>query len=117
MSNAVCENSGKQKNEAETHLSLRAGKDGVCSNLGKQGCLILLRFMSALLRLEHLKIEVLPLQDQGGQRVGVNPPHIRVTHLPTGLLAECSTERSQLRCLNVCKAMIEYGLIEIGWNG
>jgi len=62
-----------------------------------------------------LKIEAVNPHKTGGQTVGMPPPHIRVTHLPTGLVAECSSERSQLKCRKVCEAMIEWGLAEIGW--
>ena len=43
------------------------------------------------------------------------PTGVKVTHIRTGLVAFCDHERSQLKNLNVCKAMIEAGLVAAGW--
>lgn len=63
-----------------------------------------------------LQIEVIGRTPPGGQHVGVEPSHIRVTHKPTGLCASSVGERSQHRNLKVAKAMVEYGLAETGWK-
>jgi len=63
---------------------------------------------------EHLKIETLDPTPKGGQHVGIIPRGVKVTHIPTGLFASCSVERSQMRNRDVCLEMIEYGLAEIG---
>ena len=62
---------------------------------------------------EHLSIESVPQQKQGGQHVGVISTGVKITHIPTGLTATCSIERSQMRNRNVALAMIEYGLAEL----
>lgn len=71
------------------------------------------------MKLEHLKIEAgyrgRPGGHPGGQQCGGPTAAVHITHLPTGLKAECDCERSQLKNKNVCLAMIEYGLAEIGW--
>lgn len=53
---------------------------------------------------------------KGGQHVGVTRYIIKVTHTPTGLVAQCGYERSQHRSRQVCYDMIEYGLTSIGWS-
>ena len=52
----------------------------------------------------------------GGQQVGVTYTTVTVKHKPTGLIATCGTERSQVRNRNICVAMIEYGLAEAGFR-
>jgi protein subunit release factor A len=39
-------------------------------------------------------------------------PHVRIVHLPTGLVAECGTERSQLRALAICMDALKAKLAE-----
>ena len=57
---------------------------------------------------EDLKVECLrPFP--GGQQVGTWSG-IRVTHLPSGLTAECKTERSQHRNRQIAMDMILGGL-------
>lgn len=71
----------------------------------------------ASMKHEDLRIESYPMRPQkGGQTVGIVETGIRVTHTPTGLVASCGTERSQLRNKRIAMAMIEYGLAEMGWR-
>jgi peptide chain release factor 2 len=66
---------------------------------------------------EHLKIEAFPRRpDKGGQTVGLLDCGIKVTHLPSGLVASCIMERSQLKNKRVAISMIEYGLAEMEWR-
>lgn len=62
----------------------------------------------AIFRDEDLKVEALR-HPPGGQHVGVETG-VRVTHLPTGLMAECKTERSQHRNRSIAMDMILGGL-------
>ncbi len=66
---------------------------------------------------EHLRIESgYSKFPKGGQQVGMPSPAVRVTHIPSGLSASCDAERSQMKNKNVCLAMLEWGLLEIGWK-
>ena len=49
----------------------------------------------------------------GGQHVGMRATSIRITHIPTGLMAQCGG-RSQHKASRVAMAMLEYGLLELG---
>lgn len=52
-------------------------------------------------------------QNEGGQHVGaVNYP-VRVTHEPTGLVAECGYQRSQHKNKETAMSMIEWGLVAL----
>jgi protein subunit release factor A len=62
-----------------------------------------------MLKPEDLKIEPLRRRPPGGQHVGVETG-IRVTHLPSGLTAECDSERSQHRNRAIALDMILGGL-------
>lgn len=61
-----------------------------------------------IIRDKDLKIEALH-RNPGGQHVGTYS-RIRVTHLPSGLMAECETERSQHRNKAIAIDMILGGL-------
>ena len=63
-----------------------------------------------------LKIEPFPLISKGGQHVSVVRTAIKVTHVPTGLIAISECERSQLKNKNVAMGMIEYGLSLINYQ-
>lgn len=64
--------------------------------------------LASLLVDEDLKVEVMR-RPPGGQHVGTETG-IRITHLPTGLMAECKTERSQHRNRRIAMDMILGGL-------
>lgn len=66
----------------------------------------------------ELKIETLddPTTRKGGQHVGVPVLGVRVTHVPSGIAAECRFERSQYKNKIIATAMIEYGLAELNWG-
>ena len=49
--------------------------------------------------------------DKGGQHVGTQNYPIRVTHVPTGLVAECGYHRSQHKNKETAMQMIEWGLV------
>ena len=53
---------------------------------------------------------------KGGQTVGHTTAGVWVRHKPTGLYAECNTERSQHKNRTIAMSMVEYGLVEMGWN-
>ena len=63
-----------------------------------------------------LKIEPYPAISKGGQYVGVVRTGVKVTHLPTGLIAISDCERSQLKNKNIAIGMIEYGLAIINYG-
>lgn len=62
-----------------------------------------------------LKIESTTQPRYGGQQCGIPNYNIKITHIPSGLVAQCSVERSQMQNRKIAIAMIERGLIEIGW--
>lgn len=64
---------------------------------------------------EDLKVEAVR-PSAGGQHVCIDS-HIRVTHLPTGLVAECKTERSQHRNRSIAIDMLLGGLTSPHFRG
>jgi protein subunit release factor A len=52
-------------------------------------------------------------QRPGGQHAGSPATSVRITHIPTGLMAQCGA-RSQHKARTVAMAMLEYGLLELG---
>lgn len=61
---------------------------------------------AAVMKPLALKIEV----------VGTISTRVRVTHIPTGLIAECDNGRSQGKSKRIAESMIEWGLVEMGWK-
>ena len=57
-----------------------------------------------------LHVEIVNQAPSGGMWVGRANPDIRVTHIPTGIVAVCGTARSQHRNRAICIAMIEAAL-------
>ena len=55
---------------------------------------------------DHLKIEDVTPESHGMQPTGLGTTRVRVTHLPTGIVAE-HTDTSQGGVIAVCTAMIE----------
>lgn len=63
-----------------------------------------------------LQVEAIRRNPPGGQHVGTEMG-IRVVHLPTGLVAECKTERSQHRNRSIAIDMLVGGLTSPHWRG
>lgn len=67
---------------------------------------------------EDLKVELIyrgtgTTQRPGGQQAGCPAADVRVTHLPTGIMAQCGDMRSQHKNRAVAMEMIEWGLAAI----
>lgn len=58
----------------------------------------------------HLKIEPYPTRERGGQHVGTGPSGVKITHIPSGLVAISTEARSQHRNREVAMNMILGGL-------
>jgi protein subunit release factor A len=68
------------------------------------------------MNLEDLKIETYPIIPEGGQKVNYHSRGVKITHIPSELVAICTIERSQTKNRDVAIAMIEAGLEKINWN-
>jgi protein subunit release factor A len=68
------------------------------------------------MNLDDLKIETYPPIPEGGQIVSYDIRGVKITHIPSELVAICTIERSQTKNRDVAIAMIEAGLEKINWN-
>ena len=66
---------------------------------------------------DELRVEVVRRRPPGGQHVVGTESGVRVTHVPSGLVAEVDSDRSQYRNRQVAIDMIEGGLTSPHYRG
>ena len=65
------------------------------------------------IRPEDIKMDVFRSSGAGGQHINKTSSAVRLTHIPTGIVVACQTERSQLQNKENCLRMLRSKLVEI----
>ena len=65
------------------------------------------------IRPEDIKMDVFRSSGAGGQHINKTSSAVRLTHLPTGIVVSCQTQRSQFQNKDFCMKMLRAKLIEI----
>ena len=69
--------------------------------------------MEIVIRDEYIKMDVFRSSGAGGQHINKTSSAVRLTHLPTGIVVSCQTQRSQLQNRETCMKMLRSKLAEI----
>ncbi len=64
------------------------------------------------IRTEDLKVDTYRASGAGGQHINTTDSAIRITHLPTGVVVTCQTERSQLKNRDRAMSMLQSKLFQ-----
>ena len=65
------------------------------------------------IRPEDIEMQVYRSSGAGGQHINKTSSAVRLTHLPTGIVVSCQTQRSQLQNRETCMKMLRSKLAEI----